>query len=676
MKKLLFTIAFILFVFTNVFSQCIGDEQAGKKALPGGATDRIVSYNIKHTFTLYPGGVVSPLVKIISYNHSFTKELSPLCLDSMTIPAAQPLEYRYTGKDTMVGEDIQNNGTIVNYKITTVPSGGMTITDSAYSYNCVSASNALTCIHVAPFGIGTPVSGVIRTYGFGQSINPPSLSDAYAVSLGDVSAQGGKLLRSGAISWDPIIASKGSGKSHIIRQKAGTHDPITYFVHDFNTGLNFNGTLFTTYMTHYTSSDTVSYTNYWQNDTVRIESDTAEFFIQYPSPTITSLNGTLQVLVSGGFVTAATASGSFSSVTLPLIGSPTPVVFALNSLQFFNYNLGSFNNDSLLVKINMYGYSENIDVPTTVNILIKDSIVNPKCNQGKDGKIYITPSGGTAPYTYLWNDGKSTKNRTNLKSGTYTVTVTDAFSNTASKTIFVSEPTAIVISITKTNIKCGGASTGSATATATGGTPGYTFMWTPGGVAGNTISNIPAGVYIVMVTDANGCTKSKSVTITENPPLSLIVSSNSATSATALGSGGVGLLSYRWFTTPVQNTATATGLVVGIAYVVRVTDSKGCSLTITYVHHLPRIGSTSENEFAVSIMPNPSKGKVAVQINNPASANYSFKLHDLIGRLMYENELTSTDSKFDFDFSNLPPGIYSLTISNGDKFKMIKVIIE
>lgn len=70
---------------------------------------------------------------------------------------------------------------------------------------------------------------------------------------------------------------------------------------------------------------------------------------------------------------------------------------------------------------------------------------------------------------------------------------------------------AITVSVVDTDIQCAGQSLGSATATATGGTPDYQYEWLvpPTGPqigVGPTITGLAVGAYMVSVTDSRGCT--------------------------------------------------------------------------------------------------------------------------------------------------------------------------
>ncbi|MBL0051102.1 MAG: SprB repeat-containing protein [Bacteroidetes bacterium] len=82
-------------------------------------------------------------------------------------------------------------------------------------------------------------------------------------------------------------------------------------------------------------------------------------------------------------------------------------------------------------------------------------------------------SGGTAPYTYLWSNGKTTASNNGLSAGTYTATVTDSKGCTAKCSYTVTEPT-YEATCSGTNVNCYGGNNGSASVTASGGTPSYT----------------------------------------------------------------------------------------------------------------------------------------------------------------------------------------------------------
>ncbi|NBX39099.1 MAG: DUF11 domain-containing protein, partial [Flavobacteriia bacterium] len=128
------------------------------------------------------------------------------------------------------------------------------------------------------------------------------------------------------------------------------------------------------------------------------------------------------------------------------------------------------------------------------------------CFNASDGTASVTPSGGTAPYTYLWSNGQTTANATGLSIGSYSVVVTDAHGCQTSASVNLTQPTPIVLATSATSVTCYGGSNGSIHLTATGGTFPYTFAWSNGTNSQNAV-NLSAGVYTVTVSDINGCSQ-------------------------------------------------------------------------------------------------------------------------------------------------------------------------
>ena len=134
------------------------------------------------------------------------------------------------------------------------------------------------------------------------------------------------------------------------------------------------------------------------------------------------------------------------------------------------------------------------------------SSTNVTCNGSCNGTATANVSGGTPPMWYIWdNDSIFSQTATGLCAGTHTVIVTDAASNTATDTVTINQPTALNVSITGTqNPTTNGGSDGYVTISVSGGTPGYTYLWSNNQTT-NTATNLSAGIYTVTVSDANNC---------------------------------------------------------------------------------------------------------------------------------------------------------------------------
>jgi len=215
------------------------------------------------------------------------------------------------------------------------------------------------------------------------------------------------------------------------------------------------------------------------------------------------------------------------------------------------------------------------------------AFTNVSCFGGTNGTATVTAAGGTGALTYSWApSGGTGTTASGLGAGIYTVTVTDANGCITTASTTITQPTQLTATISASaNVLCFGGSNGSATVTAGGGTPAYTYNWAPSGGTGATISARPAGSYTATVTDANGCTATTSVNITQPPALTATISSitniscnaGSNGSATVTAGGGSGAYTYNW--APSGGTGnTASGLSAG-NYTVTVTDANGCTST-------------------------------------------------------------------------------------------------
>lgn len=139
--------------------------------------------------------------------------------------------------------------------------------------------------------------------------------------------------------------------------------------------------------------------------------------------------------------------------------------------------------------------------------------VNISCKGANDGIAYVAASGGSSPYFYQWSNGSTLDSLNGLSAGFHSVSVTDVNGCSVTASTYVSEPTAIILSLTSTP-ESGAGGNGSASVTVSGGVPPYSFLWNdPGQQTTSTASGLNAGTYQVIITDANGCSKSGLVTV-------------------------------------------------------------------------------------------------------------------------------------------------------------------
>ncbi len=224
----------------------------------------------------------------------------------------------------------------------------------------------------------------------------------------------------------------------------------------------------------------------------------------------------------------------------------------------------------------------------------------------------MTVAGGASctSYTYLWSNGATTEDLTNVAAGTYTVTVTDANGCVATGSITLTQPAPLAITGTPAltyvggyNIRCYGEANGQFTVNWTGGascTNGTVRISGPltitqSGLGTTTFSGLVAGTYSILVTDANGCTTTSSITLTQpaavvsnaGPDQCILFGYTTNNCATLVGTqtGGVAPYTVRWNVgsstgTLLTNTSTTTVCPsVTTTYCYTVTDANGCTYT-------------------------------------------------------------------------------------------------
>lgn len=147
----------------------------------------------------------------------------------------------------------------------------------------------------------------------------------------------------------------------------------------------------------------------------------------------------------------------------------------------------------------------HINLPSCDGLNVSVSGTNTSSLLAMDGTATATPSGGTAPYSYAWSNFETTQSISSLLPGLYSVTITDAngCAKVGTYNVLPTSCGAFSVSVTGTQASSFTAEDGSATATVSGGTPPYTYLWNTGDETAS-ISGLRLGGYSVAVTDATG----------------------------------------------------------------------------------------------------------------------------------------------------------------------------
>jgi gliding motility-associated-like protein len=304
------------------------------------------------------------------------------------------------------------------------------------------------------------------------------------------------------------------------------------------------------------------------------------------SPTAT-ITASSNVSCFGGTNGSATvsAAGGTAPYTYLWNGGTTPTAPSTDGLAAGTASVvvADFNNCQMTVTV-------DITQPTALTAAITAS-TNVSCNGGTNGSATVTANGGTAPYTYAWNNSPSTtETATGLSAGVaQTVTITDALNCQVTATITLTEPAPLSGSIIPTPALCNADCNGSADLTVTGGTAPYTYAWNdPAASNSQDVTGLCAGGVEVIITDALGCLFTANATITQPEALTLSTSAADAHCNQADGevcvtvTGGTGVYTYIWNDPTSQTTSCAT-LVTPNTYQVTVTDANNCSAQSTQV---------------------------------------------------------------------------------------------
>jgi hypothetical protein len=297
------------------------------------------------------------------------------------------------------------------------------------------------------------------------------------------------------------------------------------------------------------------------------------------------------LMITAGF-SSIMCNGDSTGIDITVAGGVGPYSFGwstgattedLSGLTAGTYIITAMDSNSCTV-------SDTIMITQPAELLILAIERNAACYGDSSGAISITVTGGAEPYSYSWNTGATTKDLTDIAAGTYIVTVTDNNNCTISDTIMITQPAGVQVSSLVTNVTCNGDSSGAIDISVTGGIGPFSYSWNTGATTED-LTGIPAGAYVITVTDSNNCMSNHQISITQPAALTIAASitnpgcnGNSTGSIDVTATGGVEPYSFSWntgATTEDLNAITADG------YILTVTDSNNCAMMDTFILSQP-----------------------------------------------------------------------------------------
>ena len=309
------------------------------------------------------------------------------------------------------------------------------------------------------------------------------------------------------------------------------------------------------------------------------------FIISEPADIITNVSST-NVSCLGGIDGNATVTVNGGTAPFTYIWSPS----GLNTQTVTSLNQG---NHYVLVT-DAYGcipsLGQNLVVISepSFNLAANFTTTDVSCFNYSDGTSYIFPTGGTAPYTYLWSNGQTMQQASSLVAGTYSCTVTDANGCTDLFTTTIIQPSEILANINITDVSCNGTANGTATVNPSGGNGTYNILWFDNST-NISITGLQTGAYNVTVTDNLGCnTILNNITFVVAQPNTLTLNTAVIDEPSCLGyydgsvnvnvAGGSSPYSYNWLDS-LNNTISTDSFAINLAaanYSVIVSDVNGC----------------------------------------------------------------------------------------------------
>ena len=284
---------------------------------------------------------------------------------------------------------------------------------------------------------------------------------------------------------------------------------------------------------------------------------------------------------------------------------------------------------------------------------------NTSCGEN-NGSATVAASLGTPPYTFAWSNGQSGSTANNLAAGQYTVTVSDDYACELIETVNISASSTVNANPAMVSQATCGQANGSASASASGGTPPYIFSWS-NGQAGASATGLAAQSYSVTVTDANGCAASANVSISgaNSPNVTATMTSpancgQADGSANASANGGAPPYIFSWSNG--QAGASVTGLAAQ-AYSVTVTDGNNCSGTATVnitADNGPQITNVTTTEAGC----NQNNGTATVTVSG-GSSPYTYSWSNGDNTSMAQG---------------LPPGSHTVTVEDSNGCEIMETV--
>ncbi len=355
----------------------------------------------------------------------------------------------------------------------------------------------------------------------------------------------------------------------------------------------------------------------------------------------------------------ATCLNANGAIDLTINGGTMPMLIDWNNGLSFTEDLNSiYSGNYQVVVTDANNCMDSVSTVITDTPKPEITVANTLATCGNsNGAINITVTAGIAPFTYLWSNGATTEDLSNVAAGLYTITVYSANGCELDSAITLNNIGSPNVSITPLNPTCG-LNNGSASINVIGGTAPFTYLWNNGSTDNN-ISSLSPDNYSVTVTDGNSCLAYATVTLVNiaGPSLSTIpvdaTCGNSNGGVQLFMSGGTVPFTYSW-----SNSSTEQNLnnVSSGVYDVTVTDNNGCTSTTN--QSVGNVNGAIVDYTVIKPTCFQSNGTINLIVTGGTSP-YTYA---------WSNGETTQN------ISNIPQGVYTVTVTDANNCSTISII--
>ena len=562
-----------------------------------------------------------------------------------------------------------NGGTLSGF-YSWSPSTGLNVSTGATVVACPTASTTYTVTFVSTIGCSGTANAFVGVTPLPTVVG---IANAYTVCAGTSVQLNATSIGGVTYSWSPATGLSNPNIANPIAVLTGnTTYTVTVSTTNGCTGSDtvaiHVGAGFQLSQTHINSTCGISngsidltvigsgvFTYHWSNNATT--QDITNIGAGNYSVTVTSGAGCTNVLTVnvtnvGGPILSVTQvnvscfGANVGSINLSVSGGTSPYTYLWSNGSSFQdlINLSAGTYTVTVFDNNNCSSTISTTITQAPPIALSQTHVDATCGSA-NGSINLTVNGGTAPYSYQWNNGMNTQDISNLSAGTYIVTVTDANGCTSAIYAIIANTGNISLAETHVNASCGNAN-GSINLTVTNGVAPFIYHWSNNATSED-LTGLAAGTYTVTVTSTVGCSGTLSVTITNTNAPVLTQTHTNATCGNA--NGGINLTvspagNYNYFWSNGATSEDLTGLLAGTYTVTVYSPGVGCVSTLS-------VTITNASGTLTQTHVNASCGNANGSINLTVSPNGNYNY-------LWSNGATTQD------INNLLAGTYTVTVSN------------